>query len=208
MTSPSVSAVETTGPWQGSLSGTGLPASSDDGAVIIASEQAEGATGILVSYADGQFTSRFWSAGPPVPLFIEILSPASVKAIRDQVAHQLQVPGSGLDDIPLRDFVETARLYLEAETSDRFTEAVFGSITQVTPGEVQGQVNWPGDVVGTVLSNGSAQTHLAHLPAADPAPLRQADLRSLVSALQQALANPGLDPLWQQVLTGAQQALQ
>ena len=208
MTSPSISAVETTGPWQGSPSGTGLPGNSDDGAVIIASEQAEGATGIMVSYADGQFTSRFWSAGPPIPLFIEILSPASVKAIRDQVAQQLQGPGSGLDDIPLRDFVETARLYLETETSGRFTEAVFGSIAQVTPGEAQGQVSWPGDVVGTVLSNGSAQTHLAHLPAADPAPLRRADLRSLVSALQKALANPGLDPLWQQVLAGAQQALQ
>ncbi len=103
MTSPSISAVETTGPWQGSLSGTGLPDNSDDGAVIIAAEQAAGATGILVSYADG---------------------------------------------------------------------------------------------------------HLAHLPAADPAPVRQADLRSLVSALQKALANPGLDPLWQQVLAGAQQALQ
>ena len=64
MTSPSISAVETTGPWQGSLSGIGLPANSDDGAVIIASEQAEGATGMLVSYADGQFTSRFRSAAP------------------------------------------------------------------------------------------------------------------------------------------------
>jgi len=201
MTSPSISAVETTGPWQGTLSGIGLPDNSDDGAVIIAAEQAAGPTGILVSYADGQFTSRFWSAGPPIPLLIEILSPASVKAIRDQVAQQLQGPGSGLDDIPLRDFVET-------ETSDRFTEAVFGSIAQVTPGEAQGQVSWPGDVVGTVLSNGSAETHLAHLPTADPAPLRQADLRSLVSALQKALANPGLDPLWQQVLAGAQQALQ
>ena len=62
MTSPSISTVETTGPWQGSLSGTGLPDNSDDGAVIIAAEQAAGATGILVSYADGQFTSRFWSA--------------------------------------------------------------------------------------------------------------------------------------------------
>ena len=79
MTSPFLSAAETTGPWQGSLSGTGLPDNSDDGAVIIAAEQPAGATGILVSYADGQFTSRFWSAGLPIPLLIEILSPASVK---------------------------------------------------------------------------------------------------------------------------------
>lgn len=208
MTAPSVGAVETTGPWEGGFIGPGL---SDliSGEVIILSELPEAGTGIAVSYSGGIFTRRFWTTGPPVPLIIEILSPEEVKAIGDQVHDQLRGAGSGLDDIPLRAFLETVRLYLDPAASDRFTTAVFGSIVQVNPGELQGEVSWPGDVVGTVLSvdGVSAQSNLAHVPAGNPAPLRKADLRSLVFALENAIATSVIDPLWQQMLTLAEEAL-
>lgn len=204
MASPSA---ETSGPWQGGFLGSDFP---DGGTIAIASELPEAGTGILISYSEGAFTRRFWTTGPPVPLLIEVLTPEDVKAIGDQVAEQLRGPGSGLDDIPVRDFLETVRLYLEPGTSDRFTAAVFGAIAQVNPGELQGQVSWPGDVVGVVLGSAdgvSAQTHLAHLSAGTLAPLRNADLRSLVLALEVATTTSTIDPLWQQMLNFAEQAL-
>jgi hypothetical protein len=209
MASPSVSTAETTGPWEGGLAGPGFSDLSGGGEVIIASQLPEAGTGILISYSEGIFTRRFWSTGPPVPLLVELLSPEEVKAIRDQVAEQLRGPGSGLDDIPLRAFLETVRLYLETAASDRFTEAVFGSIAQVNPAELQGEVSWPGEVTGTVLSvDGiSAQTHLAQVPAGNPVRLRQADLRSFVLSLESALSAQAIDPLWQQMLSIAEQAL-
>lgn len=208
MTSPSVNVAETTGPWEGGFAGPGFSDLSD-GAVIIVSQLPEAGTGILVSYSEGIFTRQFWTTGPPVPMLIELLSPEEVKAIGDQVAEQLRDSGSGLDDTPLRAFLETVRLYLETEASDRFTEAVFGSIVQTNQAELQGQVSWPGDVVGTVLSADgvSAQTHLAQVPAGNPVPLRKADLRSFVFALEGALSTQAIDPLWQQMLSAAEQAL-
>ena len=102
------------------------------------------------------------------------------------------------------------RLHFEQEASERFAGAVFGSITPANPAGLQGQVTWPGDVIGTVLgSTGgvSAQSHLANVAAGNPAWLRSADLQSLVIALHQALATAEIDPLWQQMLTFAEQAL-
>jgi hypothetical protein len=208
MATPATGAAEATGPWQGGFSGPGLPALG--GALVIAAELPDDGAGILVSYSGGIFTRQFWTTGPPVPQIIEILPPGEVKAISDQVAEQLEGPGSGLDDIPLREFVETVRLHFEQEPSDRFEEAVFGSITQASPGGLQGQVTWPGDVIGTVLGSAdgvSAQSHLANIAAGNPAWLRNADLQSLVIALQDALATSATDPLWQQMLTYAEQAL-
>lgn len=208
MASPSAGASEATGPWAGGFSGPGL--SDLGGALIIAAELPDAGTGILVSYSEGRFTSQFWTTGPPVPQFIEVLSREQVYAMRDQVESQLRGPGSGLDDIPLRDFVETVRMYFEQEASDRFTTAAFGSITQAADGSLEGQLSWPGDVVGTVVgSTGgvSAQSHLRYLAAGNPAPLRSADLQSLILALHSALARSAINPLWQQMLTFAQQAL-
>lgn len=197
-----------TGPWAGGFSGPGL--SNLGGAVIIASELPDAGTGILVSYSGGRFTRQFWTTGPPIPQFIEVLSPEQIHAIEDQVAAQLVGPGSGLDDIPLRDFVETVRMHFEPEASERFTVAAFGSITEVAPGTLEGEVSWPGDVVGTVAGSTDgvlAQSHLAHVAAANPAPLRDADLQSLLLALHGALANLAIDPLWQQMLIFAERAL-
>jgi hypothetical protein len=197
-----------TGPWAGGFSGPGL--ADLGGTVIIASELPDAGTGILVSYSGGRFTRQFWSTGPPVPEFIEVLSPEQVHSIKDQVAAQLIGPGSGLDDIPLRDFVETVTTFFDPEASERFTVAAFGTITEVTPGTLEGQVSWPGDVVGTVLGSANgvlAQSHLAHMAAANPAPLREADLESLLLALHGAVGNPATDPLWQQMLIFAERAL-
>jgi hypothetical protein len=196
-----------TGPWAGGFSGPGL--SELGGAVIIAAELPDAGTGILVSYSGGRFTRQFWSAGPPVPQFIEVLSPEQIHAIKDQVAAQMVGIGSGLDDIPLRSFVETVRMYFEPDASERFTSAAFGSITEITPGTLAGELSWPGDVVGTVVGSADgvlAQSHLAHVAAADPVPLREADLESLLLALHGALANPAIDPLWQQMLIFAERA--
>ncbi len=197
-----------TGPWAGGFSGPGL--SELGGAVIIASELPDPGTGILVSYSGGRFTRQFWTSGPPVPQFTEVLSPGQVHEIKDQVAAQLAGPGSGLDDIPLRDFVETVAAFFEPESSDRFTMASFGAITEITPGTLEGELSWPGDVVGTVVASANgvlAQSHLAHMAAANPARLREADLESLLLALHGALANQATDPLWQQMLIFAEQAL-
>jgi hypothetical protein len=208
MATPAPAAAEATGLWQGGFSGPGLPALG--GAVVIAAQLPDDGAGVLVSYAGGIFTRQFWTTGPPVPQVIEILKPDEVSAVRDQLVEQLQGTGSGLDDIPLHEFVEAVRLHLQQEASQRFTEAVFGSITQSSPQGLQGQVTWPGDVIGTVLGSAdgiSAQSHLANVAAGNPAWLRSADLQSLVIALHKALADSQIDPLWQQMLTFAEQAL-
>jgi hypothetical protein len=208
MAIPAPAAAEATGLWQGGFSGPGLPALG--GAVVIAAELPDDGAGILVSYAGGIFTRQFWTTGPPVPQIIEILKPDEIAAIRDQVVGQLQAPGSGLDEIPLREFVEAVRLHFSQDASHRFADAVFGSITQSSSQSLQGQVTWPGDVIGMVLGNSdgvSAQSHLANVAASNPAWLRNADLRSLVIALQDALDTAQPDPMWQQMLTFAEQAL-
>jgi hypothetical protein len=202
MTSPSADSL---GPWEAGFAGPGLP-DLEGGALIIAAELPEAGTGIAVTYTGGVFRRQFWTDGPPVPLIIELLTSGELKVLRDQLAAQLQGPGSGLDEIPLRAFLEAVRLHLSPGTSDRFAAAVFGTITAPNPGEFLGQISWPGDVTGTVQAsaNGiSAQTGLAHLTAASLVPLRPADVRSLVAALQAA---PVSAP-WDQVLNFAEQAL-
>jgi hypothetical protein len=213
MTSPSPGA-ETTEPWQGGLTAAGgppgLPDLSSGGLTVVTQQSATAASGALVCYQAGVFTRQFWSTGPPVPLLIELLPRQQVQQVLDQVLESLRGPGSGLDDIPVRAFAEAARLYLEPGPSDRFTEAVFGSIAQPNPGELTGDVSWPSGTAGTVLGSAnrvSAQTHLAPVPAGNPTPLREADLRSLVQALEKAIATAPIDPLWQQMLTFAQDAL-
>jgi hypothetical protein len=208
MATPAPAAAEATGLWQGGFSGPGLPALG--GAVVIAAELPDDGAGVLVSYAGGIFTRQFWTTGPPVPQIIEILKPDEVAAVRDQVVEQLQTPGCGLDEIPLREFVEAVRLHFQQDASQRFAQAVFGSITPSSPLGLQGQVTWCDDVIGTVLGNPdgiSAQSHLANVAAGNPAWLRSADLQSLVIALRQALDTAQLDPLWQQMLIFAEQAL-
>jgi hypothetical protein len=208
MATPAPAAVEATGLWQGGFSGPGLPALG--GAVVIAAQLPDDGAGVLVSYAGGIFTRQFWTTGPPVPQIIEILKPDEVAAVRDQVVEQLQTPGCGLDEIPLREFVEAVRLHFQQDASQRFAQAVFGSITPSSPLGLQGQVTWCDDVIGTVLGNPdgiSAQSHLANVAAGNPAWLRSADLQSLVIALRQALDTAQLDPLWQQMLIFAEQAL-
>jgi hypothetical protein len=208
MATPAPAAAEATGLWQGGFSGPGLPALG--GAVVIAAQLPDDGAGVLVSYAGGIFTRQFWTTGPPVPQIIEILKPDEVAAVRDQVVEQLHTPGCGLDEIPLREFVEAVRLHFQQDASQRFAQAVFGSITPSSPLGLQGQVTWCDDVMGTVLGNPdgiSAQSHLANVAAGNPAWLRSADLQSLVIALRQALDTAQLDPLWQQMLTFAEQAL-
>ncbi len=208
MTAPAPFSGEASGPWQGGFSGPGLPAL--DGAIVIAAQLPDDRAGVLVSYSGGIFTQQFWTTGPPVPQIVQILRPDEVRAVSDQVAGQLRGPGSGLDDVPLREFVEAVRLHFEEEPSGRFAEAVFGSITQASPLGLQGQVTWPGDVIGTVLGNAggvSAQSHLANVAAGNTAWLRSADLRSLAIALHKALDTGQIDPLWQQMLSYAEQAL-
>jgi len=179
-------------------------------AIAILTQSPTAESGQLVSYFAGAFTLQFWSAGSPVPLLVEILPPEQVRKIRDQVVDQLHNGASGLDAVPLRAFAEAARLYLQPEASERFAAAQFGAITAPSPGELAGQLSWPSGVAGTVLGSGqkiSAQSHLAAVPAMNPAPLRQADLTSLILALGQALATQPLDPLWQQMLSLAENAL-
>ncbi len=198
--------------WQGGLTAAGpppgLPDLSSGGITVVAQQSATAVTGALVCYQGGAFTRQFWTTGPPVPLLIESLSRGQVRQILDQVLEQLRGPDTGLDDIPLRAFAETARLYLEPKPSDRFAEAAFGPIAQPSPGDLTGEVSWPSGTVGTVLGSASAisaQTHLASVPAGNPAPLREADLRSLALALENA--TQPIDPLWQQMLSFAQDAL-
>ena len=159
-----------------------------------------------MTYSGGIFRRQLWTDGPPIPLIIELLTPADLKVLRDRLAAQLQDPGSGLDDIGLRAFLEALRLQLSPDTSDRFATAVFGTIAASNPGEFLGQVSWPGDVTGTIAASAAgiaAQSRLAHLAAASPVRLRPADVRSLVVALQAA---PVSAP-WEQVLNLAEQAL-
>jgi hypothetical protein len=213
MASPSPGAAEVTELWQGSLSAPTTPPdlpAAGSGTITIVSQQSTEDSGFLVSYLEGNFTSQFWSTGPVIPYLIEVLSPERVRQIREQIIEQLRGVGSGLDDIPLRAFAEAARLYLESEASDRFEVVAFGPITRPGVGELQGEVSWPSGIVGTVLGSAdgvSAQTHLAPVPAGNPVPLREADQRSLVLALTSALAAQSIDPLWQQMLSFAEQAL-
>lgn len=203
----------TPAPWQGSL-GTvagppGLPAL-DSAASLILSQEAGGESGTVVSYAGGIFRSQFWSTGGIVPFLIENLPPAEVRRIGEQLSRQLSDAGTGLDDIPLRAFAETIRLYLDPHPSTRFTAATFGAIQATAAGVLLGAVSWPG-VTGTVQGSAEgigAQSHLPALPDGDLVPLRPADLSSLVDALGTAVAaaDAPLDPQWQQLLEFATDA--
>ena len=165
---------------------------------------------------DGAFYRSFWTVGSnAVPTFIEMLAPATVRQIRNELVDQLASSATGLDDVPLKTFVEAADQYLQSRSSERFSNAVFGIITeQTTPSQfLDGAASFPNGIIGTNQYTAGrivAETHLSALPAAQPAPLRVADLRSLAQALQLALSDqPGKDPApWQQVLTLTQNELQ
>lgn len=198
-------------PWEGGLSAPFLPPHVPlfDSAAIVVAQQADAQAGVAVCYSRGIFTRQFWSTGHPVPLFIEVLKPQDVRQVRDEVLGQLAIPGDGLDHLPLRAFVTVADVYLDPEPSARFRRAVFGTIAEQAPGQLLGAVAYPDGVAGTVLGSDdgvSGESHLEPLPAGFQAPLRVGDLRSLIAKLEHALAAGGIDPLWQQMLTFAQQA--
>ena len=202
---------ETDNPWEGGCSVPTLPPEVPvfDGAAIVVAQQSDAQTGVVISYRRGIFTRQSWSTGPPVPFLIEVLKPDAVREIRDQVAEQLATPGTGLDNLPLRTFLTAADVYLRPEPSTRFAAAAFGAISEQAPGQLSGTVACPNGVAGTLLGSDAGvlgESHLAPFPAGNPAPLRVGDLRSLIAALDDALAAGGLDPLWQQMLTFAQQA--
>jgi hypothetical protein len=193
--------------WQG---GSGVPSGPPglpdlgSAASTVMSQVAAAESGHVVSYHGGAFTSRYWSTGAIVPYLIEVLPLAQVRRIGDELAEQLRGPGSGLDDIPLRAFAETIRLYLDPRPSTRFTAATFGAVQAAAAGVLLGAVSWPG-VTGTVQGSADgilAQSHLLPLPDGDLVPLRPADLASLIDALGTAVAaaDPALDPQWQQLL--------
>ena len=198
-------------PWEGGISVPVLPPHVPlfDSAAIVVAQQSDAQAGVAVSYSRGIFTRQSWSTGHPVPGLIEVLKPREVKQVRDQVREQLVIPGDGLDHLPLRAFVTAADVYLNPEPSTRFDRAVFGTIAEQAPGQLLGAVAYPGDVAGTVLGSDAGvfgESHLGPLPSGFQAPLRVGDLRSLISSLENALAAGGIDPLWQQMLTFAQQA--
>jgi hypothetical protein len=217
---------ETTTPWQGGFSGSPSPPSPPNleaGAIVVVQAASAEGTGVQITYMDGAFYRSFWTVGSNAdPTLIEMLAPATVRQIRTQLVDQLASSATGLDDIPLKTFVEAADQYLQSRSSERFSNAVFGTITeQTTPSLfLDGAVSFPNGVVGTIQYTAGrivAETHLSVLPAAQPspplspgpAPLRVADLRSLAQALQLALSDqPGIDPAWQQVLTVTQNELQ
>ena len=209
---------EPTTPWQGGFSGPpdppGPPNLVAGTIVVVQAASAEG-TGVQITYLDSAFYRSFWTVGShAVPTLIEMLTPATVRQIRTQLVDQLASATTGLDDVPLKAFVEAAHQYLQSRSSERFSNAVFGTITeQTTPSLfLDGAISFPDGIVGTIQYTAGrivAEAHLSDLPVAQPAPLRVADLRSLAQALQLALSDqPGIDPAWQQVLTLTQNELQ
>lgn len=181
----------------------------DQGSITVVSAAATAQTSSVVRYAAGIFTSQSWSTGPAVPLLIRVLNADDVRGICKDLDQQLGGTATGIDDLPLRAFRHAARCYLDNGTSDRFSTATFGPITQPGPDELLGDLTWPAGVSGTLSVNGQrllVESHLAPVPAGPLVPLRPADLRSLIEALQAALAADTVDPLWQQVLTTAEQS--
>jgi hypothetical protein len=201
----------TDNPWEGGCSVPVLPPDVPvfDSAAIVVAQQSDAQTGVVISYRRGIFTRQSWSTGPPVPFLIEVLKPDAVREIRDQVAEQLLTPGTGLDNLPLRAFLAAADVHLNPEPSTRFNAAAFGAISEQVPGRFLGVVTYPNGVAGTLLGSDaevSVESHLAPFPAGNLVPLRVGDLRSLIAALEAALAAGSTDPLWQQMLAFAQQA--
>jgi hypothetical protein len=198
-------------PWEGGFSLPVFPPAVPqfDSATLVVAQESDAQSGTLISYGKGVFTKQYWTTGHPVPLLIEVLKPAEVRQVRDEIRERLAIPGDGLDHLPLRAFVTAADMYLSPEPSTRFDRAAFGTIAEQAPGEVLGTVAYPDNVAGTLLgsdSGVSGQSHLGALPAGAAAPLRLGDLRSLILSLERALASGGIDALWQQMLTFAQQA--
>jgi hypothetical protein len=198
-------------PWEGGLSVPVLPPQLPlvDSAAIVVAQQSDAQAGVAVFYSRGIFTRQAWSTGHPVPGVIEVLKPQEVEQVRDQVREQLDHPGDGLDRLPLRAFVAAADVYLDREPSARFSRAAFGAISVQAPGQLSGVVAYPDGVAGTVVGSDagiSGESHLLPFPPGFEAPLRVGDLLSLIFSLDSALSAGGVDPLWQQMLTIAQQA--
>jgi hypothetical protein len=197
--------------WEGGFTGPVLPPAVpqfDNGAIALA-QRSDDQAGVLVSYSNGIFTRQDWTTGHPVPDLIVVLKPPQVRQIRDQAREQLASPDDGLDRLPLRAFVTVADSYLSPEPSARFSRAGFGAITGHAPGDLQGEVTWPDGITGTIHGNEagvSGESHVPPLPAGSLAPLRAADMLSLIASLEKAVAAGGLDPRWQQMLYFAQQA--
>jgi hypothetical protein len=201
--------------WEGGFSDLSAPPALPDlasGGITIVSWQPPNPTGKVVRYSGGRFTEQFWSGpgGPAVPLLIEVLDADKVREIRKEVVEQLHGPRTGLDEIPLKAFVEAATLFLEHTPSHRFADAVLGPIAESAPGELTGQLSWAGGGTGTVQASADgvrAQTHVPAAPDTTPEPLRQADIASLVAMLRDAVGGPGVDGQWEHLLSFAEQAL-
>ena len=197
--------------WEGGFSVPVLPPQFPlfDSAAIVVAQQTDAQAGMAVSFSRGIFTRQAWSTGHPVPGVIEVLKPPEVEQVRDQVREQLDRPGDGLDHLPLRAFVTAADVYLDQEPSGRFRRAVFGTIAEQAPGQLLGSIAFPGGVAGTVVGSDAGmfgESHLAPLPPGFQAPLRTGDLLSLILSLENALDAGGIDQLWEQMLTFAQEA--
>jgi hypothetical protein len=98
---------------------------------------------------------------------------------------------------------------VDPKPSHRFRRAVFGVIAEQAPGQLSGAVGYPDGVAGTVVGSAagvSGESHLAPFPPGFVARLRTGDLLSLMVSLENALGAGGIDALWQQMLTFAQQA--
>jgi hypothetical protein len=99
----------------------------------VVTEPGENDTGTAVSYLNGEFVRWHWSVGASaVPLLQVVLAASDVEQLRDAIRAPLADAPTGLDEIPLRAFVEVADRYLRSRSSRRFAEAVFGTITEQT----------------------------------------------------------------------------
>jgi hypothetical protein len=206
----------TYGPWQGGLALPPLPPAPPnlEAGAIVVTQATDNGVGTQISYADSTFFRSARTVGSQaVPTLIALLPASEVKKARDEIVEQLATPGSGLDEAPLRAFVEAANVYLAARSSARFEHAVFGSITEQTSPSIflDGAVSFPNGVVGTVQYEAGriiAETHLPALPAAKLTPLRPGDVRSLIDAVERAMSyQQAIDPIWGRLLTLARQEL-
>jgi hypothetical protein len=74
-------------PWEGGVSVPVLPPHVPlfDSAAVVVAQLTDAQAGVAVAYNRGIFTPQAWSTGHPVPGVIEVLPPAEVRQLRDQI---------------------------------------------------------------------------------------------------------------------------